>query len=103
MKKPYAHTESEQRVRAAIATMPYGGLQAVQSAASRVGFDGHTAGAPRPVELDTVANYLEALAHVLKEISQEHALEHLELAALRQDLAAVRRVFGEHDYCEEGK
>lgn len=60
----YEHTQTEARIKRAMAQMPFGGLTKVSDAASRVGnADRYT---PAPVTLEAVADYLEILGEVLR-------------------------------------
>lgn len=87
----YQHTRDEARIRAAISSMPYGGLERIRAAASKVGGDAHR---PEPITLERVADYLEALRDTLAEIVQEQRLRDSELHQLKSDVAAVRRLLG---------
>lgn len=80
----YKHTLTETRIIRAIAAMPYGALVHV-----KVGFGQQS----EPVTHEQIAAYLETLKDVL-ERHANHAAADAELAQLRGDLAAVRRVFG---------
>lgn len=88
----YQHTPEESRIRAALSTMPFGGLEDVSRYALRVGFRD---GTPAPIDLDDVAAYLEALAELLGGIASKNADRKQRLEQLEADVAAVRRVFGQ--------
>jgi hypothetical protein len=92
MSKRYQHTHDEMRIRGALGSMPYGGgIQALRDASSRVGFRD---GVPVPVELSDVASYLEVMVARLEAIAAENDVAMTELCQYRDDVAAVRRVFG---------
>lgn len=90
----YKHTRDEARVRAAISSMPYGGLEPIRAAASKVGFPGHPHGAPEPITLGSVADYLEALRDALARVVGEQQVRDERLRQLEADVAAVRRLLG---------
>lgn len=88
----YTSTHQEARVKAALSSMPFGAMERLRRAAARVGGDDH--GQPCPVDLDSLAIYLETLRDVLTEDGRQTEKELVELRHLRDDVAAMRRVLG---------
>jgi hypothetical protein len=88
----YEHSAGERRIRAALATMPYGGgRESIAATARKVGFRG---GTPTPIDLDDVGAYLEALSSALQQIAFDAQDDHERLTKLEADIAAFRRVLG---------
>lgn len=87
----YQRTRDEARIRAAIGAMPYGGLERIRAASNKVGL---AFGHPAPVELEQIADYLEALQGRLAEIAKESQARDTELGTLRAQRDAVRQFLG---------
>lgn len=87
----YHHTRDEARIRAAIGRMPGGAAEPISAVARTVGID---AGSPQPIGLADVADYLEAVVDLHARFYADAAAKEKELAALKADVAAMRRVLG---------
>lgn len=87
----YKITHPEARIRHTLGQMPYGALERIRQLSARVGMrDGN----PAPIDLEDVAAYLEGLGELLHEVVAARNAEQDELRRLKDDIAAVRRVFG---------
>ena len=87
----YQHTPEEVRIRKAIGSMPGGGNTCISMHADRIGYDLHT---PRPITLDTIGPYLEALVEFYASYMKDAEVRKEELRDRKADIAAVRRVLG---------
>jgi hypothetical protein len=87
----HKHTKDERRIRACIGRMPGGAAESISEIARRVGFDCHQ---ERPITMEDVADYLEAVVEQRTRFAEESRVMEAELRQLKDDLAAVRRVFG---------
>lgn len=87
----YKHSQPEARIRRALGEMPAGNSGALREPFNKIGLRN---GTPARVELDDIAEYLEAMAAFLTREFAVNRAQEVELQGLRSDVASVRRLFG---------
>lgn len=73
--------EERQRVRNALASLPYGGLALFGRAGD-------------PENVPQLVHSLEGFAHALRGVAERSAKQEAELSQLKRDLAGFRRILG---------
>jgi hypothetical protein len=88
----YHFTPDERRIKACIGRMPGGAAESVSKVGRLVGTSADRQ--DHPITMSEVADYLEAVVEQRERFTESAVTCERELAALKADVEAVRRVFG---------